>query len=269
VAVSHNSYAQAVAARSLGIPVMTAMDYEHQPANHLAFRCADLVAVPETYPIDALCRQGARPERTWRYRGLKEEVTLAGFAADPGYLESLGIDDSKVIVVVRPPADMALYHRFQNTLFGTLLQRLIEEDAVTTLMLPRTPEQSRQLEERGFGALMWHGDVLDGRQLAAGADLVISAGGSMIREAAVLGTPACSLFAGRLGGVDRALVAGGRLQLLATEADIAAPRFVKKEPREHTVVGDRLLSEFIDRLLALRDGRRSPSDHRPVGAHSS
>ena len=221
VAVSHNSYAQALAARSLGIPVMTAMDYEFQPANHLAFRCADLVAVPDAYPLDALERQGASPQRTWRYPGLKEEITLAGFEPRPAYLEGLAIDSSKAVVIVRPPADMALYHRFENPLFARLLQRLAGDESLTVLLLPRTLEQAGKLAAAGFGELLWRGEVLDGPNAIAAADAVVSAGGSMNREAAVLGTPAYSVYAGRLGGVDRTLVADGRLRLLRSAADVA------------------------------------------------
>ena len=187
--MSHNSYSQAVAARSLRLPVMTAMDYEYQPANHLAFRCADLVAVPEAFPLDRLLAQGARPGRTWRYPGLKEHIALAGFTPDPGYLARAGIDASRPVVVVRPPADMALYHRFTNPLFPLLLERLASAP-VTTILLARTGAQAADLEAAGFGALLWRGEALDGRQLVAGADAVVSAGGSMNREAAVLGTPA-------------------------------------------------------------------------------
>ena len=43
VALSHNSYAQLMAARLVGVKAVTAMDYEHQPANHLAFRLANSV----------------------------------------------------------------------------------------------------------------------------------------------------------------------------------------------------------------------------------
>jgi predicted glycosyltransferase len=254
VAVSHNSYAQAVAARSLGFPVMTAMDYEFQPANHLAFRCADLVAVPDAYPLDALWRQGARPQRTWRYPGLKEEITLAGFEPDPAYLKGLGIDPSKRVVVVRPPADMALYHRFENPLFGHLLARLAGDESLTVLLLPRTLEQARELAAAGFGELLWRGEVLDGPNAIAAADAVISAGGSMNREAAVLGTPACSVYAGRLGGVDRALIADGRLRLLRSVAEVNQVQITKKEPARRQVVGRGLLRGFVDRLLELRDG---------------
>ncbi len=251
VAVSHNSYAQTVAARSLGIPVMTAMDYEVQPANHLAFRCADLVAVPDVFPLDRLRAQGARPGKTWRYPGLKEHIALAGFIPKPGYLAAQGFNDDRPLAVVRPPAGMALYHRFENLLFCCLLRRLQRDAAVRTIVLPRTADQAAALERGGFGELLWRGEAFDGRQLVAGADAVISAGGSMNREAAVLGTPAYSIYAGKLAAVDRALVAGGRLTLLTSEADIDGMSITAKPAAAVAAVGDRLLREFVDRLLGL------------------
>jgi len=248
VAVSHNAYSQTVAARSLRVPVMTAMDYEYQPANHLAFRCADLVAVPDAFPLDRLKAQGARPGKTWRYPGLKEHIALAGFAADPGYLGRAGIDASRPVVVVRPPADMALYHRFGNPLFPLLLERLAKEE-VTIVLLARTESQAAELEAAGFGCLLWRGEPLDGRELVAGADAVVSAGGSMNREAALLGTPAYSIYAGKLAAVDRALVASGSLRLIQNEDDLARLPLQKKAAAAPPQIDDALLVQFVDRLL--------------------
>lgn len=251
VAVSHNSYAQVVAARSLGIPTMTAMDYEYQPASHLAFRFADVVAVPETFPLDRLRAMGGL-HKAWRYEGLKEHIVLAGFAPDPGYLAAAGVDPGgRALAVVRPPARMALYHRFDNELFPRLLRRLQEDEAVYPLVLPRTPDQARELDEQGFGALLWRGDALDGRELIAAADAVVSAGGSMNREAAVLGTPAYSVYGGKLAAVDRNLVMTGRLRMLLSETDVDALRIGKKPVGQPAVVSRELLVEFVDRLLAL------------------
>jgi uncharacterized protein len=258
VAVSHNSYAQAVAGRSLGIPVVTAMDYEFQPANHLAFRCASLVMVPDVFPLDVLDRQGARLAKVWRYHGLKEEIALAGFAPNAGYLRHAGVlrqdftDDTRVVIVVRPPADMALYHRFENPLFAELLgklEQLRREDRAAVVLLARTPAQATSLESGGFGDLLWKGDALDGRQLISAADAVVSAGGSMNREAAVLGTPAYSIYAGKLAAVDRALVAEGRLTLLRSPADVSALQFAKKPTAPAPRIGDGLLLQFVDKLL--------------------
>jgi uncharacterized protein len=254
IAVSHNAYAQTVAARTLRIPVMTVMDYEYQHANHLAFRCADLVAVPEAFPLDRLKAQGARPAKTWRYPGLKEHITMAGFVADPSYLVQAGIDTSRAVVVVRPPADSALYHRFSNPLLLPLLGRLARED-VTTVLLARTQAQAAGLEAAGFASLVWKGEALDGQQLVAGADLVISAGGSMNREAAVLGTPVWSMYAGKLAAVDRVLIAEGSMKLLESEEDVTLLPLKKKAERRIGPLDDDLLRQFVDKLLDLADSR--------------
>jgi uncharacterized protein len=254
VAVSHNSYAQAVAGRTMRIPVVTAMDYEFQPANHVAFRAANLVVVPDVFPLDILRSQGGRADKVWRYPGLKEEIALAGFEPDATYLRTACIDDSKAVIVVRPPAGMALYHRFENPLFAGLLERLEQLRAAgsaTVIVLPRTPTQAASLESEGFAALLWKDKPLDGRRLIAAADAVISAGGSMNREAAVLGTPAYSIYAGKLAAIDRALVAEGRLSLLRTADDVAALAPAKKPHTTPLRLGDALVMQFVDKVLAI------------------
>ena len=134
LAVGHNSYSQVVAARLLSLRSVTLMDYEHQPANHLAFRLASRVVVPAAFPEDALRRCGARTSKVRRYEGIKEDVYLADFAPDPRFAELLrerfGIDLKRdTLVVVRPPASEALYHRFENELFTELLARLLARAA--------------------------------------------------------------------------------------------------------------------------------------------
>jgi predicted glycosyltransferase len=251
VAVSHNSYAQIVAARSMGVPSMTAMDYEHQPANHLAFRLASLVALPEALPVPATRRQGASPVKTWRYRGIKEDISLAGFRRTPGYLESVRLDPGRVTAVVRPPADMALYHRFENALFVSVLEHLRAE-SVQVVLLPRTRQQAGALGERGFGEMLWTGPVLDGREVVAGCDLVISAGGTMNREAAALGVPAFSVYAGRPAAVDGWLAESGRLTFVRSDGDIRAIQLVKRAGAGDVASkGTSVLDEFVKRALRL------------------
>jgi predicted glycosyltransferase len=253
MAVSHNSYAQLVAARMMHLPAMTAMDYEYQPANHLAFRAATLVAVPEVMSAAVLASQGATARKTWRYPGLKEQVSLAGFAPSPDYLRSVGLDPSRVTVVVRPPADFALYHRFSNTLFGDVLERLASA-GTQTVLLARTDEQARTLIDAGYLDMVWTGPVLDGREIVAAADLVVSAGGTMNREAALLGVPAVSVYAGRLGAVDQCLEQEGRLVVLRSGDDIREFLIERRHSRQTEPVTDALVQLFVDRIQALRGG---------------
>jgi uncharacterized protein len=246
VVLTHNSYSQLVAARMLGMPSVTSMDYEYQPANHLAFRCAGAVFVPEAFDEAALGKCGASPAKVWRYPGIKEEISLAGFVPSPGYRESLGVPDDRVLVVVRPPARFALYHRFDNLLFAAVLDHIIDVESAQVLILPRTPGQAEELLASRYAADVWVGEALDGPNLIAAADLVVSAGGSMVREAAALGTPGYSVYAGMLGGVDQALEREGRLTIVRVPADVARVRVVPRRNKTVRQVGKRLVTDFID-----------------------
>lgn len=234
LAVSHNSYSQILAARALGIRTVTLMDYEHQPANHLAFRFASRLIVPVALPEEALSRYGAKPSRVFRYHGIKEDVYLADFQADPQFLRvlnDLGTAPEDVLVTVRPPASDALYHRFENQLFDQLLDRLLAEPRVKTVLLPRNESQRQTYSATGRSSLIVPAQALDGANLIAHSDLVVSAGGTMNREAAALGVPAASIYLGEWAAIDAQLLKEGRLQRLGTPEDVTKLRIEKKPAR--------------------------------------
>ncbi|MEK6279732.1 MAG: DUF354 domain-containing protein [Acidobacteriota bacterium] len=234
LAVSHNSYSQILAARALSLKTVTLMDYEHQPANHLAFRFASRIIVPRAFPQEALNRYGAQPAKVSRYEGLKEDVYLADFQSDPRFeqqLRQLGINQTDVLVIVRPPASEALYHRFENELFEQLLQHLVATPNTKVVLLPRNDAQRKIYAARSGGKLIVPGGPLDGANLIAHSDLVISAGGTMNREAAALGIPAASIYMGAWAAIDEELVKEGRLQKISTLHDINALVIQKKFPR--------------------------------------
>jgi len=229
LAVSHNSYSQILAARSLLLRTVTLMDYEHQPANHLAFRLASRIIVPHAFPLAALRRLGAKAGKIGRYRGTKEDVYLADFEPDPHFpaqLTELGISDEDVLVVVRPPASEAIYHRFENTLFDSLLKRLCGLPSVKIILLPRNAAQlqSYQTNQR----LVLPKIPLHGANLIACSDLIISAGGTMNREAAALGIPAATIYAGKWAAIDQELVREGRLMRLSSLDDLEQLSILKK-----------------------------------------
>jgi predicted glycosyltransferase len=244
LAVGHNSYSQIVAARLLALRSVTLMDYEHQPANHLAFRLASRIVVPAAFPAEALRRFGARPRKVRRYDGTKEDVYLADFAPDPTFAETLralGVEADDTLVVARPPARDALYHRFDNELFDELIEHCAAaRPGVKVLMLARTERQREELKARFQSeSFVWPREAVDGANLVASADLVVSAGGTMNREAAALGVPAATVYAGRWAAIDEQLVREGRLQRIATREDARALRVEKKQsanPRRATHV---------------------------------
>ena len=228
LAISHNSYSQILAARWLRIKSVTLMDYEHQPANHLAFRFASRIIVPASFPAQRLRAFGARVGKVRRYHGTKEDVYLADFQADPAFaaqLCELGVKPDNVLVLMRPPAHDALYHRFQNTLFDEALTMLAAQDNAKVILLPRNEAQRATYAERG---VIVPSTPLHGANLIAASDLVISAGGTINREAAALGVPAASIYAGKWAAVDEELVNEGRLRRIASTADLSSLVVKKK-----------------------------------------
>ncbi len=248
LAVSHNSYSQIVAARALRIKIVTLMDYEHQPANHLAFRLASRIIVPASFPAKSLRRFGAGVGKVRRYHGTKEDVYLANFQPDPefaGRLCELGVNPDNVLVLMRPPAVEALYHRFQNTLFDEALQRLSVDENVRTVLLPRN--ESQRATYSGRARVIVPPSPLPGADLIAASDLVISAGGTINREAAALGVPAASIYAGKWAAVDEQLVNEGRLLRISSNTDLQALPVQKKEaasPRRSRAVINEIM-QFI------------------------
>ena len=246
LALSHNSYSQILAARVLSMKIVTLMDYEHQPANHLAFRMASRIIVPRAFPEAALARFGASPSKVSRYDGIKEDVYLADFQSDPEFhkqLGELGISSNEVLVTVRPPASEALYHRFENELFERLLARLAAAPSVKVVLLPRNDSQRKVYSARAGANMVVPPRPLDGANLIAHSDLVVSAGGTMNREAAALGIPAASIYSGEWAAIDEDLVKEGRLQRISTSEDISRLPLKKKEtatPRRATGLAERV-----------------------------
>jgi uncharacterized protein len=239
VALAHGSNDLAVAARLLGIPSTTAFDYEWAKVqHHINCRLARAVVVPEAIPPERLAPYGATAAKLRRYPGLKEEYYLADFEPDPSVLAELGLDAARPIAVVRTPPAVSLYHRFENPLFGEVLDRLRGEQ---TVVLPRTPEQRAELD--GF---IVPDRAVDAQSLIAYADLVISAGGTMNREAVALGTPVWTTFEGRPGAVDDGLIAAGRLRRLTCAEDVTLEKRVSAHEdrvrRDPDVLADLMLS---------------------------
>jgi uncharacterized protein len=212
-ALGHGSNDITIAAALLRIPSSTMFDYEWATVQHnVNCRLARTVVVPDAIPPERLYRYGARG-KIRGYPGLKEEYYLADFEPDHAVLAELGLDATRPIAVVRTPPEVSLYHRFENDLFAGVLDRVAAHQAV---VLPRTPEQRAELERRG--GFIVPERAIDAQSLVAFADVVVSAGGTMNREAVALGTPVYTVFEGRVGAVDERLIAEGRLRRL-TRAD--------------------------------------------------
>ena len=215
IALAHGSHELTMTARRYDIPSATTFDYEFAWLQHqLGCRAATKVVVPDSIPPERLAKYGTEPPKLLQYPGLKEEYYLADFEPDRSALERFELDPSRTLVVVRTPPDVSLYHRRSNPLFPQVLEYLGRQETVHAIVLPRTAEQRDYVRSLALPSVAVPQEAVDAQSLIALADLVVSAGGTMNREAAALGVPVYTTYGGRLGGVDEALIREGRLRPL-------------------------------------------------------
>jgi hypothetical protein len=249
IALAHGSHELTMTARRLGIPSSTTFDYEFAWLQHqLGCRAATRVIVPEAIPPERLERYGAKPPKLRQYPGLKEEYYLADFEPDLRALKQFPLDPARTLVVVRTPPDVSLYHRRSNPLFPQVLDHLGRDDSVHAIVLPRTAEQRDFVRGLGLPSVLVPDRAVDGQSLIAFSDLVVSAGGTMNREAVALGVPVYTTYGGRLGGVDEMLIREGRLIPLS---DPRALDLRKRDADQERVRRDPAL--MLELLLSARE----------------
>lgn len=246
LAMSHASNDLPVAARLLGIPHVTMFDYEFAKLSHsINVRFSTKALVPDAITVEALAPYGGTAKKVDRYPGLKEEYYLADFEPDPSVLDALGLDSEKVIVVLRTPPSMAAYHRMENPIFDDVMRRIASRDDVQAVVLLRTQDQRAGVDAIGAGNLIVPDSVVDAQSLVYYADLVVSGGGTLNREAVALGTPAYTVFQGVMGAVDKGLIEQRRLHQLVSADDLV---FEKKPAVGARVRRD--VSDLVDRITA-------------------
>jgi uncharacterized protein len=215
LAVAHGSNELALAASALRIPAVTMTDYEFAvQQHHVGVRLAQRTVIPDSIPPERLFRFGAEPERVSRFPGFKEDYYLSDFRPDPRILERHGLSADRIIATIRPPADISLYHRASNPLFHQVLKYAGGRDDVHAVVLPRTRAQRHLVDSLELPSVVQPPGAIDAPSLVAASDLVVGAVGTINREAAALGTPAYTVFGGRLGAVDESLIRDGRLRPL-------------------------------------------------------
>lgn len=177
----------------------------------LCFHMATKIAIPKWIPLYCLVELGASSRKLIRYPGFKEEVYLFQFQPNPKVLEYLKLDKNQKIIVMRPEPNLAIYYHGPDDVLVNPLKELVDKN-VQIVLLPRTEMQKTYYTEQFHDRIIIPKDVIDGPSLIYYADLVIGAGGTMNREAAILGTPVISTYQGTLLEVDKWLIAKGYLK---------------------------------------------------------
>jgi len=256
LALAHGSVDLALVSSLFRIPSVQMQDYEFAGLQRqVAFRLARRVLMPDSIPVERLKRIGAKEGKLLRFPGLKEEYYLSGFEPDPAVLGELGLDREKLLVVLRPPPETSAYHE-RNDLYGATIRRLAETEGVQAVIVPRTAEQGVAVRAMGAANLVVPERAIDAQSLIAFADLVVSAGGTMNREAVALGTPVYTTFAGRMGGVDEALIEAGRLHVLESPDELP----LRKREAPVGVVNPRDPDLLVDAVLGMVEAGCDPVD---------
>jgi uncharacterized protein len=229
VAVSHGSRTQIVAAKTMGVPSVVMMDYEYTEA-HIFKSLPRRILMPAPIPEELLRTQGFPLHKVRRYDGLKEELYLPLFKPEPGFRRGIGVPEEALLVTIRPSAMVANYHdaRSEDILLE-LLKRAVATPGAWPLFISRTRED-RAFVTRHFppGQVHFLEQAVDGLQLIWQSDVLISGGGTMNREAAVLGVPVYSIFTGRRPFLDEHLAAQGRMRFVDAMDKIHLVQFDKR-----------------------------------------
>jgi len=262
LAISLVSRAQILACKASGIPVVVTFDYEF--VVKMQFLQPDWILVPEVIPDPGA---GIAKKAVFRYPGLKEDVYVPRFKPDTALKEELGISETDLLVIVRPPATEAHYHNPESDeLLSAALNFLTKQHDVRVVLLPRNDRQLGTLQKEwgewiAKGKIVIPSQVMDGLNLIWNSDLVISGGGTMNREAAALGVPVYSIFRGKIGAVDRYLAGNGRLVLLERVEDIYTKIALerRKQARRDLSVGSAALRSISDAIISIAERQCLPA----------
>ncbi len=233
LALSHGSRSQMITSALLKIPSVVFLDYEF--VKSIPFVKPDFLFLPSIVDSGTLKNKF---EKILTYDGIKENIYIPSMHLNPNILTELGIDTEKIIVVVRPPATDAHYHDAKSDkLFERVVNFLNKHENVVSIILPRTEKQKKKINKKWLKEITMRkivipSNIVDGLNLINSADLVIGGGGTMNREAAVLGVPVYSIFQSKIGAVDKHLAANGKLKLVSPDDDLSEVIELKKLTRD-------------------------------------
>ena len=260
VAVSHGSRGLVCATWLARIPSVTLFDYEHVSTG-LFEKLSTRLLLPEALS------GGTWSPKTSFYGGYKEELYLGDLDQMPEKVADLTLPPGRAVVVVRPPATSAHYHdRESEVLFQTLMDRLSDMENVYCVVAPRTARQGDEIRNSLENLLNFHilERPVDGLSLIRMADVVVGGGGTMNREAALLGIPVYSIFTGPLGTIDRQLAQEGRMTIVRTPEDVTRINVVQRDRSDISGLTKRLTArsqglahEVVDQILALAEQKRA------------
>ena len=223
IAVNHASRSQAIAAFWLRCPYVAMYDYEYVSTKVFDITACKIL-VPDAISDESLESQGVNVEKVVKYPGFKEQLYIYDLNPDPSIYDELGINPDKIVVTLRPPQTAAHYHvHASDQFFEAVLKFLSSQSNVTIVILSRTKQQEMDIQESvryTDATVVFPNHAVDGINLLWHSDVVISGGGTMNREAALLGIPTYTIFAGKLGILDQKLILEQKMKKISSPQEV-------------------------------------------------
>lgn len=229
VSFGHGSRSLPLASKLMGVPSVTMYDYEW--VNPLIFnRFCHGILLPDAITPERCAQAGISRKKARFYPGFKENLYLGGVEPDRTIIDELGLKKEKIRILLRPPATTAHYHNPEaDRILERLLDRILDDGRIQLVLIPRTRDQAGLVQGGHRAEVIIPERVYPGPQLIACMDTVIGGGGTMTREAAILGVASISFFRGRRGAVDDSLVQKNRLVLLENISEAEGLSFEKSD----------------------------------------
>jgi hypothetical protein len=250
VAVSKHSIELPRITYGLKIPSVYILDNEHAiAANKLTLPLCERVILPAVIKPESVVRCGADPDYLLPYNGTSELTHLVDFQYNPHIFEDLKLDlKKKKTILMRPEPSLASY--LDADCRTTVLSPIVEalEDQANILVIPRFREQQQIFEDDDQITLIK--PPVDTFSLMKACDLVIGAGGTMNREAALLGTPVISCYPGKLLSVDAYYIQKGLMKRSTHPDEIVdmAKELLSDHHKPQELSNDDLFSIIIDNI---------------------
>ena len=205
VAASHSSFYSPLVSKLLGIRCIYLNDNEYAAGNKISFAFADKIMVPEFLDIKKVKKQWARETKIIKYPGVKEGIYLWSY--EPAIYNNIADGKSKKRIFIRPEPWTAQYYKGKRNFIDGLLLGI--KDKYKTILLPRGKVQEEYYRQDKFCGITVPDKSITLIEIMSNCDLFIGAGGTMTREAAVLGIPTISIYQDDLLDVDNYLIDNG------------------------------------------------------------
>lgn len=201
-----------------------------------------------------MLKTGADPNALVRYNGTSEVIHFEDFNYNPSIFDDLDLNLKKdKTILMRPEPALASYldANCKESVLTPIVRDM--EDHANILMIPRFREQQEIFEDDKNVTIIK--PPVDTFSLIKKCDLVIGAGGTMNREAALLGTPVISCYPGKLLAVDEYYINMGSMVRSNDKeeiVDIAKELMMDHTPRKQ-IKTDNLLQIMIENIYGVKN----------------